>query len=111
MSVVDVPDQFLPRNIWRWPQGSHGVTEYLLPPLPNCLHPRRPAGSTAGVTLNPLYWPARKEETFLTTAIYKFHPSFVNAPIRVLGEAIPTRISAWRRWKAAMSCRLATVRC
>ncbi len=28
------------------------------------------------MTLNPLYWPARHEETILTTAIYKFHPDF-----------------------------------
>jgi arginine deiminase len=28
------------------------------------------------VTLNPLYWPARHEETILTTSIYKFHPDF-----------------------------------
>ncbi|TCM18171.1 amidinotransferase, partial [Novosphingobium sp. PhB165] len=27
-------------------------------------------------TVNPLYWPARKDETLLTTAIYKFHPDF-----------------------------------
>jgi len=27
-------------------------------------------------TLNPLYWPARHEETILVTAIYKFHPAF-----------------------------------
>ena len=36
----------------------------------------RRAGSTAACTLNPLYWPARHEETLLTTAIYKFHPDF-----------------------------------
>ncbi len=29
-----------------------------------------------GVTLNPLYWPARHEETILTASIYKFHPDF-----------------------------------
>ncbi len=29
-----------------------------------------------GCTLNPLYWPARHEETILTTSIYKFHPDF-----------------------------------
>jgi arginine deiminase len=36
-----------------------------------------------GVTLNPLYWPARHEETMLTTAIYKFHPDFANARLPV----------------------------
>jgi N-dimethylarginine dimethylaminohydrolase len=30
----------------------------------------------AASTLNPLFWPARHEETILVTAIYKFHPDF-----------------------------------
>ena len=54
-----------------------GVTEYLLPPLPNTLYTRdTTCWIYGGVTLNPLYWPARHEETILTTAIYKFHPDF-----------------------------------
>ncbi|MGH6761165.1 MAG: arginine deiminase [Phyllobacterium sp.] len=54
-----------------------GVTEYLLPPLPNTLYTRdTTCWIYGGVTLNSLYWPARHEETILTTAIYKFHPDF-----------------------------------
>jgi arginine deiminase len=54
-----------------------GVTEYLLPPLPNTLYTRdTTCWIYGGVTLNPLYWPARHEETILTTSIYKFHPDF-----------------------------------
>ncbi len=54
-----------------------GVTEYLLPPLPNTLYTRdTTCWIYGGVTLNPLYWPARHEETVLTTAIYRFHPDF-----------------------------------
>ncbi len=54
-----------------------GVTEYLLPPVPNTLYTRdTTCWIYGGVTLNPLYWPARHEETILTTAIYKFHPDF-----------------------------------
>jgi arginine deiminase len=54
-----------------------GVTEYLLPPLPNALFTRdTTCWIYGGVTLNPLYWPARHEETILVTAIYKFHPDF-----------------------------------
>ena len=54
-----------------------GVTEYLLPPLPNTLYTRdTTCWIYGGCTLNPLYWPARHEETILTTAIYKFHPDF-----------------------------------
>ncbi len=80
VSVVDVPDQFSTSEYLALARESHGVTEYLLPPLPNTLYTRdTTCWIYGGVTLNPLYWPARKEETFLTTAIYKFHPSFVNA--------------------------------
>jgi arginine deiminase len=54
-----------------------GATEYLLPPLPNTLYTRdTTCWIYGGVTLNALYWPARHEETILTTAIYKFHPDF-----------------------------------
>jgi arginine deiminase len=54
-----------------------GVTEYLLPPLPNTLYTRdTTCWVYGGVTLNPLYWPARHEETLLTTAIYRYHPRF-----------------------------------
>ncbi|WP_213991340.1 arginine deiminase [Sodalis sp. dw_96] len=56
-----------------------GITEYMLPPLPNTLYTRdTTCWIYGGVTLNPLYWPARHEETLLTTAIYKFHPDFVH---------------------------------
>jgi len=51
-----------------------GITEYLLPPLPNTIYTRdTTCWIYGGVTLNPLYWPARHEETILVTAIYKFH--------------------------------------
>jgi len=54
-----------------------GVTEYLLPPLPNTLYTRdTTCWIYGGATLNALYWPARHEETILTTSIYKFHPTF-----------------------------------
>ncbi len=54
-----------------------GMTEYLLPPLPNTLYTRdTTCWIYGGVTLNSLYWPARHEEPILTTAIYKFHPDF-----------------------------------
>ncbi len=54
-----------------------GETEYLLPPLPNTLYTRdTTCWIYGGVTVNPLYWPARHEETILTSSIYKFHPDF-----------------------------------
>lgn len=58
-------------------QEAAGETEYLLQPLPNTLYTRdTTCWIYGGVTLNPLYWPARHEETILTTSIYKFHPDF-----------------------------------
>lgn len=64
-------------DLMKFIRDSSGAAEYLLPPLPNTLYPR---DSTAwihgGVTLNPLYWAARKEETILLAAVYRFHPDF-----------------------------------
>jgi arginine deiminase len=58
-------------------RDAAGVSEYLLPPLPNTLYTRdTTCWIYGGVTLNPLYWPARHEETLLTSSIYKFHPDF-----------------------------------
>ena len=30
-----------------------------------------------------MYWPARRQETLLTTAIYQFHPDFANEPFEI----------------------------
>ena len=58
-------------------RDAAGVAEYLLPPLPNTLYTRdTTCWIYCGVTLNPLYWPARHEETILAAAIYRFHPDF-----------------------------------
>lgn len=58
-------------------QDSQGGREYLLPPLPNTLYTRdTTCWLYGGVTLNPLYWPARKEETLLMKAVYSFHPEY-----------------------------------
>jgi len=60
-------------------RDAAGVNEYLLPPLPNTLYTRdTTCWIYGGVTLNALYWPARHEETILTTSIYKFHPDFAD---------------------------------
>src|SRR6478672_7989124 len=50
---------------------------FIIPPLPNALFTRdTTCWIYGGVTVNPMYWPARRQETLLTTAIYKFHPDF-----------------------------------
>ncbi|WP_250465005.1 arginine deiminase [Microbulbifer litoralis] len=77
LSVMDLPDAFSASDYVEMAREAHGATEYLLPPLPNTLYTRdTTCWIYGGVTLNPLFWPARKEETFLTTAIYRFHPDF-----------------------------------
>lgn len=61
---------------------STGVREYLMPPLPNTLYTRdTTCWLYGGVTLNPLYWPARHDETLLMKAVYSFHPDFVGSRI------------------------------
>ncbi|MGN7800633.1 arginine deiminase [Leifsonia sp. 22587] len=61
---------------------STGVREYLMPPLPNTLYTRdTTCWIYGGVTLNPLYWPARHDETLLMKAVYRFHPDFRDATV------------------------------
>jgi arginine deiminase len=58
-------------------KDAAGVTEYLLPPLPNTLYTRdTTCWIYGGVTINSLFWPARHEEPILAAAIYRFHPDF-----------------------------------
>ncbi|MCF3934111.1 arginine deiminase [Acuticoccus sp. M5D2P5] len=76
LSTRDFPET-LKGEALRLIRDAPGPAEYLLPPLPNTLYTRdTTCWIYSGVTLNPLYWPARHEETILTTAIYTFHPDF-----------------------------------
>ena len=63
------------------PEGLLGKfadpADLLLPALPNTLFTRDSSCWIGdGVVLCPMYWPARRQETLLTTAVYRFHPSF-----------------------------------
>ncbi|GAA3089205.1 arginine deiminase [Streptomyces roseofulvus] len=59
-----------------------GAREYLMPPLPNTLYTRdTTCWLYGGVTLNPLYWPARHGETLLMKAVYTHHPDFKDATV------------------------------
>jgi arginine deiminase len=61
---------------------STGAREYLMPPLPNTLYTRdTTCWLYGGLTMNPLYWPARKDETLIYKAIYQFHPDYVGAKV------------------------------
>ena len=56
---------------------SAGPTSMLLPPLPNLLFQRDPScWIFDGVTVNPMTKPARKPETMIMEAVYRFHPVF-----------------------------------
>ncbi|MGI3211914.1 arginine deiminase [Roseovarius tibetensis] len=72
LTVDDLP--FEPAGMF----GSYlGRLGFVLPPLPNTLFTRdNSAWIYSGVTLNPMYWQARRPETLLSAAIYRFHPKF-----------------------------------
>jgi arginine deiminase len=56
---------------------SADPTSMLLPPLPNFLFRRDPScWIYDGVTINPMTKPARKPESMIVEAIYRFHPMF-----------------------------------
>ncbi len=53
---------------------------FILPPLPNTLFQRDPAAWLyGGVSLNPLFWHARRLETINQSLIYHYHPMFREA--------------------------------
>ncbi len=79
IAVNDLP--FKPNGMF----GSFlGTSGFVLQPLPNMLFTRDTSSWIYdGVTLNPMFWPARVEETLLTAAIYKFHPDFGDNHVQV----------------------------
>lgn len=53
---------------------------FVLPPVPNTLFQRDPScWIYNGVTVNPMFWPARRREAFNMATIYRFHPMFQDA--------------------------------
>lgn len=72
LAADDLP--FRPTGLFGAYLGGH---DFVLPPLPNFLFTRdNSAWIYGGVSLNPMFWPARKPETLLTAAVYRFHPKF-----------------------------------
>jgi arginine deiminase len=66
------------------PMGLTGRTvephDFVLPPLPNQLFTRDSScWIYGGVTINAMYWPARRPEAANLAAVYKFHPRFAEA--------------------------------
>ena len=51
--------------------------DFIIPPLPNTLFTRDSScWIYDGVLLSAMYWPARRQETLLMAAVYRFHPLF-----------------------------------
>jgi arginine deiminase len=56
------------------------TSAFVLPPLPNTLFTRDSScWIYGGVSVNPMYWPARRREAYNVAAIYKAHPMFAGA--------------------------------
>ena len=52
---------------------------FVLPPLPNTLFTRDSScWIYGGVSVNPMFWPARRREAYNVAAIYKAHPMFAD---------------------------------
>ena len=81
LATQDLPEDFRSGYI-SLARESTGAREYLMPPLPNTLYTRdTTCWLYGGLTMNPLYWPARKDETLIYKAIYEFHPDFEGSTI------------------------------
>ena len=75
IAVLDIPASEQSRML----KDAFGETDFMIPPVPNTLFQRDPScWIYNGVTVNPMFWPARKPETLLQRAVYKFHPRFKN---------------------------------
>jgi arginine deiminase len=80
IAISDLPDAAATRML----NDAFGGTEFVLPPIPNTLFQRDPScWIYNGVTCNPMYWPARRPETLLQRAVYKFHPAFKGANFKI----------------------------
>ena len=55
-------------------------TIFVLPPLPNTLFMRDSScWIYNGVSINPMFWPARRREAYNMAAVYRGHPMFADA--------------------------------
>jgi arginine deiminase len=76
VAILDVPKSEQAAML----RDAYGGTDFILPPVPNTLFQRDPScWIYNGVTVNPMFWPARRPETLLQRVVYKFHPRFANA--------------------------------
>jgi arginine deiminase len=67
----------LPGEMGKLVQRAMRPNDFVIAPLPNHLFTRdTSAWIYGGVSLNPMYWPARQHETLNVEAVYRFHPRF-----------------------------------
>jgi len=68
------------RKISLYAAAMEDMNTFLLPPLPNTLFTRDSSSWIfEGVSVNPMYWPARRRESLNLYAIYHYHPMFKEA--------------------------------
>ncbi|GAB2178424.1 arginine deiminase [Dongia sp. agr-C8] len=80
IAISDLPDS----RHKSMQKAAFGEIDFIMPPIPNTLFQRDPScWIYNGVTVNPMYWPARKPETLLQRAIYKFHPFFQQEEVKI----------------------------
>ncbi|MFF4738588.1 arginine deiminase [Streptomyces sp. NPDC001262] len=80
-ATSDLPEDYRTGHLALAREGT-GAREYLMPPLPNTLYTRdTTCWLYGGLTLNPLYWPARHDETLLMKAVYTFHPAYAGSTV------------------------------
>lgn len=81
LSTRELPADFRPEYL-SLVRCSQGMSEYLMPPLPNTIYTRdTTCWIYGGLTMNPLYWPARHDETLLMKAVYAFHPDYTGSTV------------------------------
>ena len=80
IAILDIP-----KSEWATMLAdAFGGTDFFIPPIPNTLFQRDPScWIYNGVTCNPMFWPARKPETLLQRAVYKFHPRFKGGDYKI----------------------------
>ncbi len=76
--------QELPADVAPVIKGALRPTDFVIAPLPNQLFMRdTSAWIYGGVSINPMFWPARQHETLNVEAVYRFHPRFRNAGFNI----------------------------
>ena len=74
----------LPGEMGAVVQKAMRPTDFVIAPLPNQLFTRdTSAWIYGGVSINPMFWPARQKETLNMEAIYRFHPRFKAADFQI----------------------------